>query len=87
MGICLCSALIVALQGPPPADSVADWWRRVAADSTDATAWLALGRAYIVQAGSYHVDHAPGADRGAAFALDTAAYAFGRATARPLSGV
>lgn len=83
MAICLCSALIAALQGPPPADSLAEWWRRVAADSTDAPAWLALGRAYVARAGAYHVDHAPGGDRDAASALDTAAHAFARAVVRP----
>lgn len=83
MGICLCSALFVALQGAPPADSVAEWWRRVAADSSDAPAWLALGRAYIVRAGTYHIEHPAGGDREAAFAFDTAAYAFGRAATRP----
>ena len=83
MAISLCSALLVVLQGPPPADSVAAWWRRVAADSTDAPAWLALGRAYVVRAGAYHADHAAGGDRVAAFALDTAADAFARAAVRP----
>lgn len=83
MAICLCSALVLALQGPPPADSLAEWWRRVAADSTDAPAWLALGRAYVARAGAYHVDHEAGGDRAAAFDLDTAALAFGHAAVRP----
>ena len=83
MAISLCSVLILALQGPLPADSLAEWWRRVAADSTDAPAWLALGRAYVGRAGAYHVDHVPGGDRGAAFDLDTAAQAFAHAAVRP----
>ncbi len=83
MATFLCSVLVVALQGPLPADSLAEWWRRVAADSTDAPAWLALGRAYVARAGAYHVDHAPGGDRGAAADLDTAAHAFARAAVRP----
>ena len=82
MAICLCSVLL-ALQGPAPADSLAEWWRRVASDSTDAPAWLALGRAYVARAGAYHVDHVPGGERDAAAALDTASLAFARAAARP----
>lgn len=83
MAICLCSALIVALQGPPPADSLAEWWRRVAADSSDAPAWFAIGRAYVARAGGYHAEHPAGGDRVAAFTLDTAATAFAHAAMRP----
>lgn len=82
MAICLCSALLVALQAPPSADSVADWWRRVAADSSDTAAWLSLGRVYLTRAIGYHSDHPDGGDRVAAFDLDTATHALSRATAR-----
>jgi hypothetical protein len=83
MAIFLCSALLVALQGPPAADSLDAWWRRVAADSADAAAWVAIGHAYAARAAAYHREHPAGGARGAAIALDTAAAAFGRAAARP----
>jgi hypothetical protein len=83
MAICLYSALLLALQTPPPADSLAEWWRRVAADSTDTAAWLALGRAYVTRASGYHAHHPAGGDRAAAFDLDTATQALLHAAARP----
>ncbi len=80
MGICLCSALWLALQAVPvPADSVAEWWRRVRADESDTAGWLALGQAYVTRASSYHVDHAAGGERATRSALDTAAAAFAAA--------
>jgi hypothetical protein len=76
----------LALQGPPPApaaDSMrAAAWARISADSTDAEAWLQLGRAYVQGVGSYHAHRAPPLrpDTGWARAtLDTAELAYVRA--------
>lgn len=82
MAISLCSALLAAtLQaGGPPVDSVASWWRRVAADSTDGAAWLNLGRAYVERASLYHAEHEAGGEVVARARLDTADGAFARAS-------
>lgn len=66
------------LQAPPVAPAARDTtvalWERVRADSTDASAWLGLGRAYLRRP--------RGADTAAARgALDSADLALGRATA------
>ena len=79
------------LQGPPapppppspaPQDSArASLWARVAADSTDASAWLDVGRYYLQVGAEYHAHKKPDAvDTVWAHAtLDTAQHAFDRA--------
>lgn len=49
MAIFRCSLVLAALlQAPPPApDSTVVLWARVRTDTTDANAWLQLGRAYL----------------------------------------
>lgn len=47
-----------------PGDSTAVWRGRIAADSTDAAAWLALGQAYLARLEDFHAHREP---------LDTAA--------------
>ncbi|MGH7531089.1 MAG: hypothetical protein ACREMN_11955 [Gemmatimonadales bacterium] len=84
MATFLSSGLLLAalLQAPPaPNDSLrAAWWARVAADSTDATAWLGLGRAYLRRARDYHAHGASGIDSVAArAALDSAEQTLERA--------
>lgn len=85
MGIFLSNALavLVVVQSPhPPSDSVrAGLLARVAADSTDATAWLDLGTAYLQRAAEYHQHKKPiTVDTVWAHAtLDTAQSAFERA--------
>jgi hypothetical protein len=72
---------VAVVQGPPaPADSVrAALWARVAADSTDAAAWLDIGRGYAQQASGYHSHRTAPDTAGVRAALDTANLAFGRA--------
>lgn len=89
MAICRCSprAVLLALvlpaalaaQEPPPADSLAAWWARVRADSTDARAWLSLGQAYVARASLYHSRHRAPDSAEAPAALDSAQDAFLRA--------
>src|SRR5258705_12354851 len=72
----------LALQSPVPAtDSVrAALWARISADSTDARAWLEIGRAYVQDLGTFHA-HRASPDTGWARAvLDTAELAFARAS-------
>ena len=90
MGTFLCKAVLglLLVQSPPPAapaatpsDSVlAGLWARVNADSTDAPAWLELGRIYLQRGVEYHAHKKPTpADTGWAHAtLDTAQMAFER---------
>jgi hypothetical protein len=90
MGTFLYSAglAVLALQAPPPAprpaaDSArAALWARISADSTDARAWLEIGRAYVQDVGSYHAHRAaaPGDTGWARATLDTAELAFARAS-------
>ncbi|HYX82373.1 MAG TPA: hypothetical protein VE714_08270 [Gemmatimonadales bacterium] len=78
MGIFLFNAAaLLVLQSPQ--QSV---WARVTADSTDASAWLELGVAYLQRAADYHQHKTPVAvDTVLAHAtLDTAQLAFERAT-------
>lgn len=75
---------LLVLQSPPapsPDSLRAELWARVTADSTDAPAWLELGRFYLQRAGEYHAHKKPAAvDTVAAHAtLDTAQLAFDRA--------
>ncbi|HEV8399669.1 MAG TPA: hypothetical protein VGQ18_07495 [Gemmatimonadales bacterium] len=82
MGIFLYkAALVLSLQAPAPADSVrAALWARIAADSTDAEAWLDVGRAYVQVVGAFHAHRTPPGDTGRARAvIDTAELAFARA--------
>ena len=84
MGIFLYkAALVLALQAPAPlsGDSLrAAAWARIAADSTDAEAWLEVGRAYVQAVGTFHAHRAQPADTGWARAvIDTAELAFARA--------
>lgn len=82
MGIFLYkAALALALQAPAQADSVhSAVWARIAADSTDAGAWLEVGRAYAQVVGTFHQHRARAADTGWARAvIDTAELAFARA--------
>ncbi len=75
---------LLVVQSPMPTrhgDTVrAGLWARVAADSTDAAAWLDIGRSYL-QLGDYHAHRRPVVtDTVWAHAqLDTAAHAFERA--------
>ena len=74
MAIFRCSLVLAALfQAPPsPADTTVVLWARVRADTTDASAWLQLGRAYL--------GRPVGADTAATrAALDTADVAIVRA--------
>lgn len=77
------AALAVLLaQSPSPPDSLREaLWARVMADSTDAPAWLALGRFYIQRGAEYHAHRGPvPIDTAAAHGtLDTAQLAFDRA--------
>ncbi len=86
MGIFLykSAALLALMQSPqnPSPDSVrAGLWAKVTADSTDAAAWLELGRAYLARNGDYHAHKKPvNVDTVLAHAtLDTAQLAFERA--------
>jgi hypothetical protein len=83
MATFLCSASLAALvlQAPAPAaDSLrAALWVRIAADSTDAQAWLGVGRAYVRVLDGYHAHRAPADTAWARAALDTAEQAFARA--------
>lgn len=83
MGTFLCSVAVaaLALQAPaPPADTVrAALWARIAADSTDAQAWLEVGRAYVRVLDGYHAHRARADTSWARAALDTAEQAFARA--------
>ncbi len=88
MGTFLYSAAVaaLALQAPAPAtDSVrAALWARITADSTDAQAWLEVGRAYVQVVGRYHTHRTPASPplpdtAWARAALDTADQAFARA--------
>jgi len=82
MGIFLYkAALVLSLQAPAPADSVrAAAWARIAADSTDAEAWLEVGRTYVQVVGAFHAHRTPPPDTGWARAvIDTAELAFARA--------
>lgn len=60
MGIFLYSGVLAALlaQAPAPDSLRAGLWARVASDSTDARAWLDLGRAYLQLAAGYHTHRA-----------------------------
>src|SRR5258708_6834863 len=83
MGIFLYKAAVALLlvQAPHPDSVRAGLWARVAADSTDGTAWLDLGRSYLQQAADYHTHRKPvTVDTVWAHAnLDTAQAAFDRA--------
>ncbi len=83
MATFLYSAVVAALafQAPAPAaDSLrAALWARLAADSTDAQAWLEVGRAYARVLDGYHTHRAPADTARARAALDTAEQAFARA--------
>ena len=86
MGIFLyrTAALLALVQNPqtPQPDSVrAGLWAKVTADSTDASAWLELGRAYLDRNADYHAHKKPvNVDTVLAHAtLDTAQLAFERA--------
>src|SRR5882672_3023128 len=82
MGIFLYkAALVLALQAPATADSArVAAWLRVAADSTDAEAWLDVGRAYVQAVGTFHAHRDPAVDTGwARAAIDAAEMAFARA--------
>ena len=61
MGIFLYKAAVALLlvQTPHPDSVRAGLWARVAADSTDGTAWLDLGRSYLQQAADYHTHRKP----------------------------
>jgi hypothetical protein len=74
-------ALVQSAQNPQPDSVRAGLWARVAADSTDAAAWLELGRAYLERNVDYHAHKQPAAvDTAMAHAtLDTAQAAFERA--------
>jgi len=75
------AALVLLLQSPDPDTVRAGLWARVAADSTDAPAWLELGRAYLQRSAEYHAHKQPTpVDTVFAHAtLDTAQMAFDRA--------
>jgi hypothetical protein len=83
MGIFLFKAAAVALllPGQHPDSLRAGLWARVAADSTDGSAWLELGRAYLQRGADYHAHKKPSiVDTVWAHAtLDTAQLAFERA--------
>jgi hypothetical protein len=84
MATFLCKAALAVLlaQSPSPPDSLrAALWARVMADSTDAPAWLALGRFYLQRGAEYHAHRGPvPVDTVAAHGtLDTAQLAFDRA--------
>jgi len=83
MGIFLYKAAVALLlvQSPHPDSVRAGLRARVAADSTDGTAWLDLGRSYLQRAADYHAHRKPvTVDTAWAHAtLDTAQQAFERA--------
>lgn len=84
MATSLSSGLLLALllQQPAPADSERAALRaRLAEDSTDAAAWLALGRSYLQGIREYHAHRGatPTDSIGARALLDTAQRAFDRA--------
>ena len=83
MGTFLFSAGLatLALQAPaPPSDSIrAALWARVTADSTDAQAWLEVGRSYVRGVAGYHAHRAAADTVWARAVLDTADEAFARA--------
>ena len=83
MATFLCNAVLAVLlvQTQHPDSVRAGLWARVTADSTDAVAWLDLGRAYLQRAADYHSHKKPvTVDTVAAHAtLDTAQLAFERA--------
>ena len=73
---------LLLAQSPVPSDSVRDeLWARVTADSTDARAWLELGRLYLQRGAEYHTHRKPvPVDTVVAHGtLDTAQMAFDRA--------
>ena len=73
---------LLLTQSPVPSDSLrAELWARVTADSTDAPAWLELGRFYLQLGAEYHAHRKPvPIDTVVAHGtLDTAQMAFDRA--------
>lgn len=75
----LALAVQVGTPTPTPVDSLrAALWTRVSVDSTDARAWLALGRAYLELAALYHGHRTPVDSAGAHAILDTAESTLGR---------
>ena len=73
---------LLLAQSPVPSDSLRDeLWARVTADSTDARAWLELGRLYLQRGAEYHTHRKPvPVDTVVAHGtLDTAQMAFDRA--------
>jgi len=75
------AALLALIQSPHPDSGRAALWTKVTADSTDASAWLELGRAYLDRNADYHAHKKPvNVDTVLAHAtLDTAQLAFERA--------
>ncbi len=75
------AALLLVVQSPEPDTVRAGLWARVHADSTDGSAWLELGRAYLQVGAHYHTHKGPTpVDTIAAHAtLDTAQLALDRA--------
>jgi len=75
------AALLALIQSPHPDSVRAALWTKVTADSTDASAWLELGRAYLDRNADYHAHKKPvNVDTVLAHAtLDTAQLAFERA--------
>ncbi|HXM39003.1 MAG TPA: hypothetical protein VN908_10155 [Gemmatimonadales bacterium] len=67
------------LQTPAPDSLRATLWARVAADSTDAAAWLELGRLYLQLGLGYHAHRSTADTVGAHAVLDTAQQAFAHA--------
>lgn len=72
---------LLLMQTPHPDSTRAALWARVAGDSTDGSAWLALGQAYLERAAEYHGHKRPiPVDTAAAYAiLDSAQRAFDNA--------
>jgi len=91
MAAFLCKALLAArlVQGPVPSpESLAVLSNRVARDSGDAAAWMALGRAELQASEAYHAHAGPPDTVWASGTIAAAERAFGRAAAlRPGLGL
>lgn len=81
MATFLYSGVLAALvvQAPGADSTRAALWARVAADSTDGSAWVEVGRAYAQLAGGYHAHRGAADTAWVRAVLDTADQAFERA--------
>jgi hypothetical protein len=81
MATFLSSAFAIAalIQAPAPADSLDALRARVAADSSDAKAWFALGEGLVRRSSEYHTHRVAGDTAWARAILDTADQAFAKA--------